>query len=123
MRRKTGWGMDKQIISGWLVLSVLGLAHCTKAPNGVENKISKAQELLEKNQINDAIATLEDSLKIKPNEEAYIRLGVAYSKKNTLDEAARAYQRAIEINPNTPAAHSGLGSIYFRQGLLDKSIR
>src|SRR5581483_2351189 len=45
----------------------------------------------------------------------HLRLGETYLRCKRLDDALRAFQRALEIDGDSPEAHVGLSSIYLRK--------
>lgn len=58
-----------------------------------------------------AIADLEAAIAKKPSPEAYYRLGEALKAKGSNDEAAAAYRKALELQPNYPEASKALAAI------------
>ena len=55
------------------------------------------------------IATVEINLQYS---DAYYNMGVAYAKKDQLDESIKSLQKALELNPNDDKSHFALGVIY-----------
>ncbi len=53
---------------------------------------------------------------------AHYNLGLAYARKDMLDQAIAEYKRAIEIKPDYAYAHYNLGFVYNRKGLVDQAI-
>jgi len=47
---------------------------------------------------------------------------MVYKSQNQLLEAIKAYQKAIELNPQSAAAHQNLGVATFKAGLLPESL-
>lgn len=54
---------------------------------------------------------------------AYYGLGNAYSATNQLAEAARAYQRAIEINDRLAMPYKGMADVLNKQGKTQESLK
>jgi tetratricopeptide (TPR) repeat protein len=54
---------------------------------------------------------------------AWNGLGLAYSMKGRLDEAAKAYEKCLQAYPQFSEAHNNLGTVYQEQGHLDKAER
>lgn len=57
---------------------------------------------------------------------AYTRLGTAYLERNNLPRALSALDRALEIDPDAPAALQAMAIVYQRQGedaLADETFR
>ena len=53
---------------------------------------------------------------------AHNNLGLAYSKKDMVDEAISEYKKALTIRPHFAKPHNNLGNIYHRKGKLDEAI-
>ncbi|MDO8804144.1 MAG: tetratricopeptide repeat protein [Elusimicrobiota bacterium] len=68
-------------------------------------------------------AALERALLTQPdNLELYIKLGFAYTRLGRADDAQRAFENAVRIDPKRAIAHYMLGLIYEKKGLKDKAI-
>ena len=68
-------------------------------------------------------ATLEEAIKQDPaNIELYIRLGFTYSKLEKADDAQRAFENAVRLDPKRAIAHYMLGLIYEKKGLKEKAL-
>lgn len=52
---------------------------------------------------------------------ALIALGYLYEKKGLIQEALKAYDRAVKREPDNPEAYFELGRIYFGRGLSEKA--
>ncbi len=61
--------------------------------------------------VDGAIADLEAAIAKKPSPEAYYRLGEAWKAKGANDQAAAAYKKALELQPNYPEASKALAAI------------
>lgn len=57
-----------------------------------------------------------------PAVEAY-QAGLHAYEENRLDEAARLFERTVQLDSNHVEAHNYLGSVYFLQGRTDEAIR
>ena len=53
----------------------------------------------------------------------YLGLAALYSQKGQWEEAKEHAERALEIDPESVAAHSALGRIYYSSGSLEEAIR
>ncbi|MFV2068321.1 MAG: tetratricopeptide repeat protein [Pirellulales bacterium] len=63
-------------------------------------------------------------LRVAPaNHRAHNNLGVALKEENRLDEAARCFVRAIDLNPSNAKAINNLGSVLARQGQSKQAMR
>ena len=51
--------------------------------------------------------------------EAHLQLGILYAEQHELAKSLPEYQRALELNPNSPDAHYRLGQYYVRVGQKD----
>ncbi|MCZ7569366.1 MAG: tetratricopeptide repeat protein [Ardenticatenaceae bacterium] len=54
--------------------------------------------------------------------EAY-QAGLLAYEENRLDEALRAFERTVKLDPSHVEAHNYLGSVYFLQGRTDEAVR
>lgn len=41
-------------------------------------------------------------------------MGLAYERKNQIEKAIAAYERAIFVEPNDPTAYYNLGGVYYK---------
>ena len=70
-----------------------------------------------------AIAELNQGLKLAPNSEAgYVRLGIAYTDAGQQEEAIAAFKKGIEVNPYYWGSHNELGRAYFSIGENEKAL-
>jgi len=68
-------------------------------------------------------AELEAAVQREPdNIELYIRLGFTYAKLEKADDAQRAFENAVRLNPKRPIAQYMLGLIYEKKGETQKAI-
>lgn len=58
----------------------------------------------------------------QPDPELYMRLGFTYSRLQQADDAQRAFEGALRIDPKKAGAHYMLGLIYEKKGMKDKAI-
>ena len=54
--------------------------------------------------------------------ELRVRLGLTYSRLEQADEAQRAFEAALALDPKNPGAHFMLGLIFEKKGLRDRAI-
>ena len=51
--------------------------------------------------------------------DSHLQLGILYADQHELDKSLPEYQRALELNPDSPDAHYRLGQYYVRDGQKD----
>jgi len=79
--------------------------------------------LLQKGQVDEAMAQFQKSLGINPNDtEARNNLGNALSQKGEIDEAVEQYKKVLEIAPTLAEAHNNLGLALLKKGQVDEAI-
>jgi len=79
--------------------------------------------LLKKGMVNEAIAQLQQTLAIQPDDAvAYNNIGMALVQKGQLDEAITNYQRALAIQPDYALAHYNLGDVLLQKGQVDEAV-
>ncbi len=82
-----------------------------------------AISLLQKGQVDDAIAHYNRALELDPTYgEAHYNLANSLLRLGRVDEAVAHYEKALEINPNNAPAHYNLGSVFLQTGRLDEGI-
>ena len=86
-----------KITGGYQQLETLDL----EIKNKSENYLKKARQLQNQGQLEEAIATYQQVIKINPDfYQAYINLGEILSEQGIVDEAISCYRRALELKPN-----------------------
>ncbi|MGB3512048.1 MAG: tetratricopeptide repeat protein [Microcoleaceae cyanobacterium] len=95
----------------------------------LKETLKKAQTYYLEGLFEQALATCEAVIKIKPEAEAYQIIGQVFQSTNQIDNALKYYRQARKINPNLAAANYGIGQIlavhknwheainYYRQAL------
>ena len=79
----------------------------------IEARLNKAGVLLDCGDYTRALAELEKAARARPNDpDVLVALGVARRGAGKPDEARRAYEGALAIAPEFPAAHFNLGILY-----------
>lgn len=74
-------------------------------------------------QLDGAIDRLKQYIGARPdNATAHYNLGMAYLAKENLEEAAFAFQMAMELDPGMVEAYINLGGLYLRQGKPEEAI-
>src|SRR5213596_2986195 len=79
--------------------------------------------LLEKGQVDDAIAHYRHALQLQPNWwDAEYNLGTALLSKGEVDEALVHSEKAVTMQPNDPDAQVALGSALLEKKRIDEAI-
>jgi Flp pilus assembly protein TadD len=90
----------------------------------VDDYISQATDLLNRDDIAAAIEMYREALKLDPNDPtALTGLGAALDEAGELESAVDCYKKALKANSDDVIAHSGLGVAYEKQGNTDLTIR
>ena len=80
--------------------------------NNAMSRCSLGCAQLASGNIKGAIANIEDSLRLDPDDAlAHDDLGSAYQTEKRLEDAAREYRKSIELNENVASPHEGLGTV------------
>ncbi len=56
------------------------------------------------------------------NADLFMRLGFTYARLKQADDAQRAFETAVSLDPKIPKAHYMLGLIYEKKGLRDRAL-
>lgn len=92
-------------------------------PNEIElmQKLAKTQHELGDDP--KAIATYQKLVKMSPQAESYLELGILYEENNQLSAALNAYQRSLAINPKDSKPYYQLGFLYRQMGQNKKAAQ
>lgn len=93
------------------------------APLSVRAHNELGELLLKQGKQAEAQQQFEDAERINPSGESLDRLGEIYQRDELLEDAARAYRRALALNPIDSTARFGLGAIDSAQGRIDDARR
>ena len=94
--------------------TLLFAAGCT--PSG-ERALVEGDRLLRDGKVPEAVRMLEHAVETLPQDAAALNhLGMAYQAANRLDEARRAYLRALEIDRGLAEAHHNLALVHEARG-------
>ncbi len=92
-------------------------------PESAAIRISLGEALLDKGDVDEAIACFRQAIKLDPKHAlAPFSLGYALMRKGEVDEAIDCYRQAIKLNPKLAMAHNNLGNALLRKGKLDEAI-
>ena len=92
-------------------------------PDNTDNHCGLATSLLKLNKPADAMRSAENALKLKPDSaEAYLLLGCAlHCDSATFAEAAAAYQKALQLQPDQFIALGNLGDVNLQMGKVEEA--
>ena len=96
----------------WSLLLAFSLAFNLLASviHHAEYHLGLGSLLLERGQVNEAIAHFQKALALQPDNAAtHNNLGIAFFKKGQMDEAIRQFQEALRLKPDYADAHYNLG--------------
>ena len=100
--------------------AVLLLAGC--APSGPK-ALLRGERLIGEGKFPEAVETLRLAVQLLPdNAQAWNHLGLAHHGARQPEEAARAYQQALQRNPNLTPAHFNLGVLLLEQNNLPAAV-
>jgi tetratricopeptide (TPR) repeat protein len=91
----------------------------------VEEYILEGNQNYHKGEFKKAIEAYEKAIDIKPDEEAYHNMGIAYimlNEKVSFEDAIKAYEKAIEINPDYDTAYYNMGIAYAKSDKFKEAI-
>jgi FkbM family methyltransferase len=90
-------------------------------PKNSAAHIFRALVLQQNGKPSEALEAAEKAIKTmgKPNLAVLVNYGVILKNAGRLDDAANAYEQALEINSNLLSAKSNLATIYFIQGKIE----
>ena len=90
-------------------------------PNNVDAYANLALGYMAVEQIQNAIVSYQKYLQHKPSNEIYYNLGFLYEKMGQFQEAAEAFEQAIELNPQDHQSHTRLAIMLRSMGRLEEA--
>ena len=109
----------RKILTALLFAAALPAAARMPEHTGPEKNIT-AQTLAE---LTQTAADLERQLlQLPENTDLHIKLGFTYTRLGRADDAQRAFESAIRLDPKRAIAHYMLGLIYEKKGLRDRAV-
>ena len=117
------------MIPALLASLVIMLSACTQT--NVDALLASGQEHLQNDDYDAAIEDFEAATEANPDSvAAYLALGEAYVRQaestgstSGLLDAIQAFRTAIALEPNNPAAHHNLGTVYFQANAIESAIQ
>jgi len=92
-------------------------------PNSWAGHNNLGYSLLQKGQVDEAMAQFQKALEINPNyADARNNFGFTLVQKGQADKAIAQYQMALELNPNYAGAHCNLGDVLLQKGQVDEAM-
>ncbi|CAC9463219.1 hypothetical protein [uncultured Gammaproteobacteria bacterium] len=91
-----------------------------------EEYLLEGNQSYHKGEFKKAIEAYKKAIDIKPDEEAYYNMGLAYTMLNekvNFEEVIKAYKKAIEINPDKDEAYYNMGGVYTVLNKFEKAIK
>ena len=71
-----------------------------------------------------AVSALEEDLKTDPtNPELWLHMGFAYRKAGQINDAQKAFEKAVSLNPKEDSAYYMLGLIYESKQMKPEAIK
>jgi len=92
-------------------------------PNGADAYAQLANSLDASDKSTEAIGLYNKAIRLNPMPPSYYfhQLGNAFFGVGQLEEATRAYEKAIQLEPTNLFAHLGLAAAYIHMGLQEKA--
>lgn len=112
----------KKHLSKAFIIFIMGLFITGCSNLDVQTLNNKAAELMQKGDIDGAIARLESIQDLNPNfPQTNYNLGIAYKEKADYDKSIHYLDRAIELKPDFLEAHITLAVVY--EELVEKLLQ
>lgn len=93
------------------------------APGNVKVLESAAEVYSAVGHFGEALALRQQVIERDPlNPASYVLLGIDSYNAGQMDQAATAFKKALELNPNNPAIHTSLGRVYLAQARPQEAL-
>jgi tetratricopeptide (TPR) repeat protein len=100
------------------------VAMADPAAAGAQQNLDRGRALLNRGNVNDAIALLSNAVSRDPKlHEAYNLLGIAYEAKGMRDRAFESLQKAVKRDEGNADYLNNLGYLHFKNGDYDKAAK
>lgn len=108
---------------GEVTAEVQKAAAIRRTVSGPEADVDRADAMLEKGNIENALNLYRKALDAQPNLiSANMGIGSAYIKLGKYEDAINEYQKVVEKAPNNVEAKTNLGVALYRSGRIDEAI-
>jgi tetratricopeptide (TPR) repeat protein len=88
----------------------------------METDFNAAKAAFDSGDYDGAVANLQKIVTQLPTCAAcYLSMGDAYSKKNDMENAEKAYLKSVELDPSKPQAYAALATVYNAQKKFDEA--
>ena len=87
----------------------------------VPNAAAHSQENISPSSGGELIAKIQEKLKEKPDPRGYLTLGMVYENRGWVDEAKRAYEQAVALDPNLATGYEALGLWHANRGIYPEA--
>lgn len=92
-------------------------------PSPLEGRLQLARVFLEEGEYNRALGELKAAMTLQPeNPRVYQHLGELYVCRGMLEDAEKAFQRAIHYGPRFTRAYDSLADVYARRGDRERVV-
>ncbi|VVH65117.1 hypothetical protein BSPLISOX_1975, partial [uncultured Gammaproteobacteria bacterium] len=91
-----------------------------------EEYLLEGNQNYHKGEFKKAIEAYKKAIEIKPDEDTYYNMGLAYTMLNekvSFEEAVKAYKKAIGINSDKDEAYYNMGGVYTMLNKFEKAIK
>src|SRR5208282_1092979 len=86
-------------------------------PRFAEGYTNLGAALIAQGELDEAVATLEASLRLRPNDAAaHYHVGIAHGDQGDLDQALASYDEAVRLRPDFADAHWNRALAWLLQG-------
>jgi Flp pilus assembly protein TadD len=121
---RPAWRWAARGVWGLLVAFSLAFSLMASAIYHAEYHFELGCLVLERGQVNEAIAQLQRAVELRPDDHTtHYNLGVALDANGQTDEAIRQYREALRLESRYVDAHNNLGADLDKQGQIDEAIR
>ena len=109
--------MKYLLFSIFIAGAALAWAQVPPAGPGTDIRVQTPAELTK------TAAELEQQVVRQPkNVDLYVKLGFTYTRLGKADDAQRAFENAVRLDPKKAIAHYMLGLVYEKKGFKDKAV-